>query len=441
MIINFNSKENNKILNISFLLIPVVFLFPVSFSNIFCIIYLLIGFYFLKKNSLKTKTDILDIILFFFFCIIITASLAEIIIYNDSIIENLSLNILNKVSIIRFFFVYWITKNILQYNLINIKSFFKVSFFCVTFISINIILMHLIGNDIFGNKQFTNRFSTIFGDRPIAGTYILNFFFFSFIYVYCLNKKNILISFFFILLSGLGILLTLDRMPFILFVSFFLFISLLNLKKNYKLFIIFLIITPIFLFSILKYEKLYEHYARLLNLEVKETKILFFDKNKTDTFHIYSYSSIFKDSINTIVFEKTLFGSGKSSFYLRCKNYRLQNDIQSKLIGYADACPKHTHHLYLEILITGGVLGLITFVIAIMIKFFVLIKNIFFQKKSYYTISSVLLTAFLVEIFPLRSYGDFLSSYNGFFFFFKISMIYVILKSNILKYKIPKIFD
>ena len=177
MIINLNSKENNKILNILFLLIPVSFLFPVSFSNIFCIIYLLTTFYFLKKYNLNIRTDILDIILFFFFCIIITSSLIEIIIYNDSTTENLSLSILKKVSVIRFFFVYWLTKNILQYNLIKIESFLKVSLFCITFISINIILMHLIGNDIFGNKETANRFSTIFGERAVAGTYILNFFF------------------------------------------------------------------------------------------------------------------------------------------------------------------------------------------------------------------------------------------------------------------------
>ena len=434
MIINFNSKENNKILNILFLSIPAALLLPLNFSNIFCIIYLLTGFYFLRKYDVNIKTDILDKILFFFFCIIITSSLIEIIINNDSIIENLSLNILNKVSVIRFFFIYWLTKNILQHNLIKIKNFFKVSLFCITFISINIILMHLIGNDIFGNKEFANRFSTIFGERAVAGTYLLNFFFFGFIYVYCLRKKNILITFFFIFLTGLGILLTLDRMPFFLFVTFFFFICLLNLKKDYKLFIIFLILIPIFLFLLLKYEKLLSRYSKLLSWEVKEL-ILISDKNNKDMQGIYSYSSIFKDSINTIFFEKTLIGSGISSFYSRCRDFRLQTDKMSAIHGYAYACPKHTHHLYLEILIAGGVLGFTTFVIVIIIKFFVLIRNILTQKNAYYTLHTILLTAFLVEIFPLRSYGNIFNSYNGLFFFFKISIIYCIIKYNFFKLK------
>jgi len=335
-------------------------------------------------------------------------------------IKNLSLNILNKVSVIRFFFIYWLTKNILQQNLIKVEGFFKVSLFCITFISINIILMHLIGNDIFGNKEIANRFSTIFGERAAAGTYLLNFFFFGFICVYYLNKKNILVIFFFILLTGLGILLTLDRMPFILFITFFFFICLLNFKKDYKLFIVFLTIIPIFLFLILKYEKLSVRYSKLLNFEVKELKILVDGKNNKAIEGYYSYSSIFKDSINTIFFEKTLIGSGVSSFHSRCRDYRFQTDKLSIIHGYAYACPKHTHHLYLEILIAGGILGFVTFVVAIMTKFFILIKNLLLKKKSYYAMGSILLTAFLVEIFPLRSYGNFLNSYNGLFFFFKI---------------------
>jgi len=437
MIINFNFKQNNNVLNILFLLIPVLFLLPVNFSNIFCIIYLLTAFFFLKKNKLNVKTDIIDIILFFFFCIIITSSLIEMISYNVVITGNLLLNIVEKVSVIRFFFVYWLTKNILQYNLIRIESFFKVSLFCIAFISINIILMHLIGKDIFGNKEISGRFSTIFGERAIAGTYLLNFFFFAFIYVYSLNKKN-LIVFFFILITGLGILLSLDRMPFILFVIFFFFICLLNLKKDYKLFIIFLIVIAIFLFLIQKYEKLSSRYSRLIYSEVVELKDIV-HKKEADTTRFFSYSRIFRDSINTIFYEKKLIGSGKSSLNSRCRDYRLQTDEKSIVYGYAYACPRHSHHLYLEILLAGGVIGFITFLIAIIIKFFVLIKNILLKKNSDYIINSILLTAFLVEIFPFRTYGNIFNSYNGLFFFFKISIIYSIIKYNILKLDRKKI--
>jgi len=426
-------KKDFRIINIVFLLIPINFLFPVNISNIFCIIYLAINLYFLKKNNLKIKIDTLDVLFFFFFLIIIISSLKEIFINSELAIKNLTLDILGKISIFRFFFIYLLTKNILLYNLVKIDSFFKVSAFCTIFISINILLMHIIGNDFFGNKPIVGyRYSTIFNERAVAGTYLLNFFFFGLIYFYYVYKRNNLIKFFFIILVSLGILLSLNRAPFVLFLVFYSLICLLNLKKDYKLTITAVLIFTMFYFLILKNEYVFNRYGVLVNMEVKKTLELTINKKNENKIPEYTYASIYKDSINTIFFEKTLIGSGKSSFYSRCRDYRLQTDILSIIYGYAYACPKHTHHLYLEILIAGGVLSFITFVIVIMIKFFVLIKNILLQKK-FYTINSILLTTFLIEIFPLRSYGNIFNSYNGLFFFFKISIIYCIIKYNILK--------
>jgi len=189
MIISLKLKKRENILNLLFLFLPINFLLPVSYSNMFCIIYLFTTFFFFKKYNLNFKKDILDLVIFFFFCIIITSSLREILILNDFKKEDLIVKIFNKISVIRFFFIYWLTKNILQYNLVKIENFFKISLYCVIFVSINILLMHLIGNDIFGNKEFANRFSTIFGERAVAGTYLLNFFFFGLVFFFFVFKK------------------------------------------------------------------------------------------------------------------------------------------------------------------------------------------------------------------------------------------------------------
>ena len=435
MNISIFKKKDFRIINFIFLLIPIIFLFPVNISNIFCIIYLAITLYFLKKNNLKIKIDILDVLFFFFFLIITISSLKEVSINSEFAIKNLTYDILAKIGIFRFFFIYLLTKNILLYNLVKIDTFFKVSAFCTIFISINILLMHIIGNDLFGNKPIAERFSTIFKERTIAGTYLLNFFFFGFIYFYYIYKINNIIKFFFIILVGLGILFSLDRAPFILFLIFYSLICLLNLKKDYKLTITAVLIFTMFYFSILKNEYILNRYSSLVNIEVGKTIELSINKKDENKISAYTYASIYKDAINTIFFEKTLIGSGKSSFYPRCRDYRLQTDIQSIIHGYAYACPRHTHHLYLEILIAGGVLGFTIFVITIIIKFYILIKNLLIQKNSNYTLNTILLTALLVEIFPFRSYGQIFNSYNGLFFFFKISIIYWIIKYNFFKLK------
>jgi len=352
--LNIFKKEDFGIINITFLLIPIIFLFPINISNIFCIIYLAIALYFLKKNNLKIKIDFSDGFFFFFFLIITISSIKDVFVNSEPTIKNLTFDIISKISIFRFFFIYLLTKNILLNNIVKIETFLKVSAFCTIFISINILLMHIIGHDIFGNKSITGfRFSTIFKERAIAGTYLLNFFFFGLIYFYYVYKRNYLIKFFFVFLVGLGILLSFDRAPFILFIVFYSFICLLNLKKDYKLTIIGVLLFVIFYFLILKYELLFNRYNNLINVEAKGGIELFIKKTNENKINEYTYASIYKDTINTIFFEKTLIGSGKSSFSSRCKDYRLKTKPLSIIYGYYNACPRHSHHLYLEILITG----------------------------------------------------------------------------------------
>lgn len=174
------------ILNILFSLIPIIFLFPINIVNIICIIYLGLALYYFKKIRLKIKIEILDIIIFIFFLLIIASSLIVSFSSKYFIKENFIYDIIDKIAIIRYFFVYFLIKIIFQNNLIKIDGFFKISVFCIIFVSINILLMHLIGTDVFGNKEISNRFSSIFGERAIAGTYMLNFFFldlFTFIFL------------------------------------------------------------------------------------------------------------------------------------------------------------------------------------------------------------------------------------------------------------------
>jgi len=433
--LKFNLKNGYELINIFFLSIPIVFLFPVNISNIFCILYLTIVLYFFKKNNLKIKIDILDKIFFLFFFIIIVSSLKETSSYNLTK-ENLVFDIISKISLVRFFLIYLLTKNILQYNLVEIKSFLKVSVFCTIFISINIILLHIIGYDLFGNKPMGDRFSTIFGERLIAGTYLLNFFFFGLIYFYY-YKKNNSIKYFFIILIGLSIFLTNERSPLILFLIFYFFLCLLNVKKDHKFTIIMILLLLMFFVLILKNEKFFNRYSSLFFIELGLiTQPLIGKTIKNKEYH-YGYLEVYKDSIKAIFYEKTLIGSGKSSFYTRCRDYRLRNDPKSVEYGYAYACPKHTHNLYLEILIAGGLLGAMVLIVAIVIKFFLLTKNMLIQKTSYYTINSILILSFLIEVFPFRSYGDIFNSYNGLFFFFKISIIYGIIVNQTSKCKVP----
>jgi len=144
-------------------------------------------------------------------------------------------------------------------------------------------------------------------------------------------------------------------------------------------------------------------------------------------FAYYSYASIYKESLLYIMDEKTFFGSGKDSFPERCKNYRAKYDENSIIYGYFLACPSHSHNIYLEIALTSGIFGLAIFSFFLILKIINLTKILinFKEKKSYNFFCFLLFfICLLIEILPLRPYGNIFSSYNGFLFFFKISVLY-----------------
>jgi len=168
-----------KIYRFLFFLIPIIFLFPVSFSTIACLFYILFFFLTKRKFEIKLRFEKNELILLLFFLLIIFSSLLEWLL-NSRIykINNLE-NFFKFVGIIRFFLIYFLVKKIIDKKIYLVSEFFKSSFFSTVFIITNIFLMHVIGRDIFGNIPLYggSRYATTFGDRAIAGTYLLNFFF------------------------------------------------------------------------------------------------------------------------------------------------------------------------------------------------------------------------------------------------------------------------
>jgi len=430
-----NINNTKKIFDFFLFLIPIIFLSSFAISTIACSIYCLIIFLILKQKKIKIKIDILDKILFIFFILIITSSLQENILNQTFKSKENIIKLTKDVALIRFFFIYLLIKNIFNYDLVNAKNFFKWCFFASIFLSLNIFLMHLIGYDLFLNTiNLHGRYSSVFGDRSIAGSYILNFFFFALIF-FNFIKKKIIIFFesFFVFLIGLAILLTLDRSPFILYILSIVLIGILSLKKKPPFFLSVIISILIYLIVIINYDKVWQRYRGLVYQEFDNYKIItpkVFSSSAPTSIEYYSYGSILRDTYDILLFEKLIFGSGSKSFYERCKKYKLNssNELWQEY-GIAAACPPHAHNLYGEIIISGGLIGLLFFLTFIILKILNLLKKIIFikNKNIYYNICLILFISLIIELIPLRSYGNVFNTYNGFFLFFKLSIIFALI--------------
>jgi len=389
----------------------------------------------------------LDKILLIFFLILICSGVLN---------KNLTIiDIIKEIGIIRFFLVYVLIKNILKYNLIKVKAFFLVAFLCTSFLSLNILLIHLIGLDIFLNTEHNigvigyERYSSFFGDRHIAGSYLFNFFFFHLFFFFFLNQKyNYLLIFLSMLFVGIAILLSLDRSPFILLILSIIVINFLYKKKIF--FVKSILILSFLILIIVIYPKVKFRYLILNNFiyEIKTYSEKSFLKEKViktnlneeertkllkDTKMHYSYFAINLDGISTIMYENTFFGSGKSTFHERCKNYRINTDQLSLEFGYAYACPRHSHNLFIEIGLASGVVGLAIFSFFLVLKIVNLTRIFinFKNKESYKFFYFILLfTCLLIEVFPFRPFGNVFSTYNGFLFFFKIAFTYAFAKKE-----------
>jgi O-antigen ligase len=414
--------NNFIIVRILFYFIPAIMLLSSGYITAYISLFTIVSIFFFYKSALKINFYILDYIIIFFFFISLISTLINL---ND-----LSHFILFKSFLdIRFAILFLIIRNLFHYKLLNIKYFFITSLFTTVFLSINIISQHIYGVDLFGIHPFEERYNSIFDSEAIAGGYIQKFSIFALLSIFLLNlnetKKKIIV-FFLINLLGTSIILTNDRMPFLIF-TFILFFILFFLKKDRKFFFLNIIsLLLIFLFLFNNYSVTYKRYLLLkneFNYEIIKNSLINitnkFNKNKKITLEVNAdnnveqkikftvgYISIYNAAIH-LWYKNPIIGTGVKSFSSEC--VKLPSDLNNI------SCSTHPHNIYLEIIVNQGILGILAFVFLIIFIF-----------KEYYTEYKIInknhknLTLYIffasilfVELLPFRSYGSIFQTVNG----------------------------
>ena len=421
-----SSKKNYDLIliKILFYIFPIIMLMASGYITFYVSVFTILSIALLIKYKYKIILFFSDylILIFFLFSFFVT-----FLNYNN----NDYIIIIKSFFDLRFAILYLIIRNIIYYKIVEFKKITLVTLFTVTFLSFDIFIQNIYGKDIFGYEPFGERYNGIFEHEAIAGSYIQKFALISlsFFLLKDWNIKNKILFFLTSIIFSIAILFTLDRMPFIIYLTslFFLIIF----AKNYRFIFTLNILTIIilFLFIINSNDLIKKRYERLSS-EIQFIKLFIIKKNTQNNYtpiisnettmtsneiknNLLGYSKLYVGAYNVII-KNNFLGSGVKSFEKICLKIYENN----KNIG----CSTHPHNLYLEVIINVGFLGFLIFLIFIFNIIYKIFKQFKASKTKYKVIIITFLTIIICELFPLRSYGSIFQTVNGSMFWYLLSL-------------------
>ena len=225
---NFSLKYKNYF-SLLLSLMPASFIAGNLIINLNILILVISALIIFKKEVFRIKYFLLDKFIFLFFLLILLTG-----IFNDYFFYSIDLaqlswkgyfgTTIKSIFFLKYLFLFIILRFLVENKLIILKYFFISCSICSLFVCFDIFFQFSFGQDIFGYQiSPTRKLSGPFGDELIAGGFIQRFSIFSFfvlpIYYKSLSKliSKFLIPFLFIIFF-LGIVLSGNRMPTILFI-------------------------------------------------------------------------------------------------------------------------------------------------------------------------------------------------------------------------------
>ena len=434
----FSNHSNSKInfLSILLSLIPISFIAGNMIININIIFILLVSSFFYGKKIFQFNYMLLDKLIIVYFLLIIFTGFYNYYFFDLENVNSYIISPTKSLLFLKYLILYLIIRFLVSNGLISLKLFFISCALSSVFVSLDIFYQFYNGKDIFGLETIGigRKLSGPFGDELIAGSFIQRFSLFAFfVFPIFFSKYSNKISKFLIpilfVIFLLGIILSGNRMPMILFI-FSIFLILLLQKQTRKFFIPFIIIFGVIFSILFNFNVEVRTNFKNLNkqLTTMSTLILSGDYNNyNNTSYLREFSSFYE----TWLMNKYI-GGGIKNFRFYC-HHRPKIEKNAKFI-----CNMHPHNYYLEILTETGIVGFGL----ISIIFLILLYKTFYKK--YFTNTSIkdnnliipFIFLFIVEIFPIKSTGSFFTTGNSTYLFLIMGILVGLLsKDNILKKK------
>lgn len=366
----------------------------INFATLICCVIFIIKFKDIKIY-INQLSNLFYLILFFWFILVLST------IINDH--KNFN-SILKSISYIRFI----ILPFVIVYMIANVdkKKFIIFINFLIILLMFDVFFQFYFKFDIFGynledlGNVRQDRISGFFGDEFIAGGYLSLF---GFLSLFLISQTKIFKEkkyLYFIYLSVLltAIIITGDRVSFILIFGIFLFNLIFNTNLRKYFLFSFLLFSILATLLIINSNKLSYRYIDNLN-EIATINI--FKKPSTIGFLNTPWISHYLVSIEMIK-ENPVLGFGNKGFRKFCPEYA----HKEKLSKYKHKCANHPHNTYFEIAVDTGFLGLALFTI---FNFIIFLKVL--RKKN--TLTLLIYSIIFTIINPIRPSGSFFSTWSA----------------------------
>lgn len=263
------------------------------------------------------------------------------------------------------------------------------------------------------------RFSGVFGDELIAGSYLSQIGFLIlllFLKNVNLNKNffSFLIKFSLFLFSISIIILTGERTALLIIVIFFFFIYFFK-KKIINFFFIFLFLLTLIFFSAQKIESINNRFIKLFDGWGSTSKQATIINKITESPWSFHYQAAIE-----LFLEKPILGHGPRSFRINCNNTNIDKKIRENRDYYRDyrACSTHPHNYLLEFLSENGVIGGFFFIGLFLFVFIIVYKKNKQKINEHVFIFIGIGSLILAIIFPIKPSGSFFSTFNASMLFY-----------------------
>mgnify|MGYP001219630260 CR=1 FL=1 len=434
---------SSKSLNFLIFLFPFSFILGNPFINIEVILISVLGLLLYKNEILNLKKDIIINFIIFFFILIIISTLVDI--YQDPQNKNL----LKSILYLRYCILLLVLGCAVKKENINFKLLFLSCFICSTFVSLDVILQFIIGKNLLGFTSNGLHNSSVFGEELIAGSFIQRFgilgIFFAAI-IFKQGSKHFFTLLLYFTIIIIGTVFSGNRMPVLLMLLLIFLGTILVKEIRFSLFLSFFLSLAIISITLknvnLGYEEYYKSFYRngmKLLADVKdELKRGNYSELDKDIDESKKYSAEYRVDFLGKKYETISMRTGHSVIYVMAFDTWLDNPIigsgiksfrvkcLTKLHLPNRMCASHTHNYYLEILNDSGVVGALLLILAIsylLIKKFRNHLNFKIKYDSNNLMFYAIFLSLIIELFPLKSSGNFFSTYNSSFIFFLIGLL------------------